>query len=63
MGAFAWAGTFISLGKVVGPSWAQYHATIIKYIIIFIIIIVLVYLSVYIYRKHKTVIVKASSKK
>ncbi len=58
IGAFAWSGTFISLGKVVGPSWEQYHPTIIKYMILFVVIISLIVLFVSIYRKHKAGIVK-----
>lgn len=58
IGAFAWAATFISLGKVVGGAWKHYSHMITKYIVVGLIIIGLVALIVYIYRKYKDSIVK-----
>ena len=40
-GAFIWTGTFISLGKLLGPQWEQFHASIKKYFFIGSIIVII----------------------
>ncbi|GIP37081.1 hypothetical protein J31TS4_03610 [Paenibacillus sp. J31TS4] len=52
-GAFLWTGTFISLGKVLGPKWEQFHHTITKYLIIAGMIAVLLFVAVYMFRRYK----------
>lgn len=59
IGAVLWTGCFISLGKVLGSSWEQYHASIKKYLIIAGIIIGAVLLCIYIYRSYKQQIVES----
>lgn len=53
IGAFLWVSTFISLGKVLGPTWEQYHHSITKYLIIAGIVAAAILVFVYLYRKHK----------
>jgi membrane protein DedA with SNARE-associated domain len=57
-GAFIWATTFISLGKVLGPNWDKFHSYISKYLIIGSLIISLVLIIIYAYRNHKTRIIE-----
>ncbi|WHY87219.1 VTT domain-containing protein [Neobacillus novalis] len=52
-GAFIWVATFISLGKVLGPKWDQFHASIKKYLLIGIIIALFILVIVYVYRRKK----------
>ncbi len=52
-GAFIWVGTFISLGKVLGPKWEQYHKTITKYLLYAGIILAILLILLYFYRKYK----------
>jgi membrane protein DedA with SNARE-associated domain len=51
-GAFFWAGTFISIGKLLGPKWDQFHNSAIKYLVIGIVIIALGVAVIYAYRKY-----------
>ena len=53
IGAFFWVSVFISLGKVLGPKWEQYHHTINRYLIIGGIIAAVILILAYIYRKNK----------
>jgi membrane-associated phospholipid phosphatase len=53
LGAFFWVSVFISLGKVLGPKWEQYHHTINRYLIIGGIIAAVIFILVYMYRKNK----------
>ncbi|MFB9328707.1 bifunctional DedA family/phosphatase PAP2 family protein [Paenibacillus aurantiacus] len=52
-GAVFWAGLFISLGKLLGPKWEPYHATVNRYMIIFGLASALLAAVIYIYRKYK----------
>lgn len=52
-GAFIWVSVFISLGKVLGPKWEQYHHTINRYLIYAGIIAAFIFIMVYLYRKNK----------
>ncbi|MGG1554546.1 bifunctional DedA family/phosphatase PAP2 family protein [Paenibacillus ferrarius] len=56
-GAVFWASLFISLGKVLGPKWEEYHASVNKYMIIFGIASVLLAAVIYLYRMHKQQVV------
>lgn len=59
-GAFLWVGLFISLGKVLGPKWEEYHSTVNRYMVIFGIASALLTLLIYVYRKYKRTVVEMS---
>ena len=61
-GAFIWTATFISLGKVLGPNWDNFHSYISKYLIIGSLIISLILIIIYAYRNHKTLIIENTYK-
>lgn len=46
-GAIIWAGTFISLGKMLGPHWEQFYSSLQKYLIIGILIIAVILILIY----------------
>lgn len=52
-GAFLWVSVFISLGKILGPQWDQFHATVKKYLVILSIFAVIVLGMIYVIRKYK----------
>ncbi len=52
-GAFIWTGTFISLGKILGPKWEQYHHTITKYLLIAGIIAAITFIMFYVIKKYR----------
>ncbi|OPH57921.1 alkaline phosphatase [Paenibacillus ferrarius] len=52
-GAFIWVSVFISLGKVLGPKWEQYHHTINRYLVYAGIIAAFIFIMVYLYLKNK----------
>ncbi|WP_219837013.1 VTT domain-containing protein [Paenibacillus sp. R14(2021)] len=52
-GGLFWVSLFISLGRVLGPKWEAYHATVNRYMIIFGIASALLTLTIYFYRKYK----------
>jgi membrane protein DedA with SNARE-associated domain len=52
-GAFFWVSVFISLGRLLGPKWEQYHSTINLYMLIFGLISVIAYILIIQYRKNK----------
>ncbi|MFC9709095.1 VTT domain-containing protein [Paenibacillus sp. NPDC056933] len=58
-GAIFWVGLFISLGKVLGPKWEQYHSTVNHYLVIFGIVSALLTVVIYVYRKYKRQVVEA----
>ncbi|NLI92761.1 MAG: membrane-associated protein [Peptococcaceae bacterium] len=53
LGALLWTGTFISLGKVLGPDWEKFHETIKKYLIIGSVIMGVLLIGVHLYRNYK----------
>lgn len=53
IGAFIWTATFISLGKILGSNWENFHGSIKKYLIIGGIILAVALLCIYIYRNYK----------
>jgi len=53
VGAFLWVSTFISLGKILGPQWEQFHDSVKKYLVIGSIIVGIILAIVYIYRNYK----------
>lgn len=52
-GAIIWVSLFISLGRLLGPKWEQYHHAINRYMIVAGVIAAIVFLCVYLYRKNK----------
>ena len=62
MGAFIWTGTFISLGKVLGPNWDKFHSYISRYLIIGCLIVSLILIVVYVYKNHKAQIIEFTYK-
>lgn len=53
IGAFIWTGTFISLGKLLGPQWEQFHTSLKKYLIVGSMIVLLLFVTIYILKKNK----------
>jgi membrane protein DedA with SNARE-associated domain len=52
-GAFLWTGTFITLGKVLGPKWEIYHSLITRYLIIAGVIALIILIAIYLYKKKR----------
>ena len=52
-GAFLWVSVFITLGKILGPQWEQFHTSIKKYLIIGSIVAVIAVVAIYLYKKYK----------
>ncbi|UPK41251.1 VTT domain-containing protein [Paenibacillus pabuli] len=52
-GAIFWVSLFISLGKILGPKWEQYHGTVNRYLVIFAILSILLTALIYVYRRYK----------
>lgn len=52
-GAFLWVSTFITLGKILGPQWEQFHTSVTKYLIIGSIIAAVILIVVYVYKRYK----------
>lgn len=59
-GALLWVSAFISLGKVLGPKWEEYHGAANKYLIIGGIFAVVVLVVIYLYRGYKQMILETS---
>ncbi|MDR4887784.1 bifunctional DedA family/phosphatase PAP2 family protein [Fredinandcohnia sp. QZ13] len=53
-GAFIWVSIFISLGKILGPQWEQFHGAVKKYLVIAGIIAAIVIGIIYVIKKYKT---------
>ncbi|BCN31083.1 VTT domain-containing protein [Anaeromicropila herbilytica] len=53
IGAFIWTTMFISLGKVLGPSWEQFHSSLKIYFIIGGIIVGVIIAVFYLYKNYK----------
>ncbi|MFL6554756.1 MAG: VTT domain-containing protein [Bacillus sp. (in: firmicutes)] len=52
-GAFFWVTVFITLGKLLGPQWEQFHSSIKKYLIIGSILAAIIIIAFYLYKKYK----------
>lgn len=55
-GAFLWVFVFITLGKILGPQWEQFHTSIKKYLIIGSIVAFIIVMTVYLYKKYKVLL-------
>ncbi|MGX9134125.1 VTT domain-containing protein [Rummeliibacillus sp. JY-2-4R] len=53
IGAFIWTGTFITLGKVLGPQWEQFHTSLKKYLFAFSIIFIILLVIIYVLKKYR----------
>lgn len=56
IGAFIWAGTFISLGKLLGSNWERFHGAIKKYLLIGGIIVGIILILIYLYKSYKQLV-------
>lgn len=53
IGALFWTTTFISLGKVLGPRWEQFHGAVKNYLLFGSLIAVVFIVVIYLYRNYK----------
>ncbi|MFZ0446699.1 MAG: hypothetical protein WAM95_19110 [Bacillus sp. (in: firmicutes)] len=51
IGAFIWTGTFIYLGKVLGPQWEHFHISLKKYLLIGSVMVIILFVIIYILKK------------
>jgi membrane protein DedA with SNARE-associated domain len=52
-GAFLWVGTFVTIGKLLGPEWKKFHSVISKYLLIGGALLIVLLLMVYVWKKHR----------
>lgn len=52
-GAFLWTAIFISLGKVLGPKWEQFHGLLTRYLILAGILALILFMIIYLYSKKR----------
>jgi len=52
-GAFLWVTTFITLGKILGPQWEQFHSSVKKYLIIGGIVAAILIIAFFIIKRFK----------
>ncbi|MEH7386371.1 VTT domain-containing protein [Bacillus sp. JJ1521] len=52
-GAFIWTGTFITLGKLLGPQWEQFHTSIKKYLFVGSVFAIAILVIIYLLKKYK----------
>lgn len=62
-GAFLWTGTFISLGKILGPKWEQFHHTITKYLLMAGVIAALLFVVIYLFKRYREQIYSSTAKR
>ena len=53
IGAFIWTGTFISLGKLLGPQWEHFHTSLKKYLLIGSVMVIILFVIIYILKKYR----------
>ena len=53
LGALLWVSTFISLGKILGPQWEQFHSSIKKYLIVLVIVVSAAFLFIHLFRSYR----------
>lgn len=61
-GALIWAGTFITLGRTLGPKWESFHGPSRRYLIYGGIAVAIVLLLYYLYKNHRTAIMDFAAK-
>ena len=59
-GAFLWTAVFVTLGKILGPQWDQFHTLIQKYLIIGVVVAACALAMIYIYKKYKVQLIGAA---
>ena len=52
-GAFLWVTVFITLGKILGPQWEQFHTSVKKYLIIGGIVAAMILAAIFVYKRYK----------
>jgi membrane protein DedA with SNARE-associated domain/membrane-associated phospholipid phosphatase len=57
IGVYLWVGTFITLGKIFGPKWAQFHNESKTFILIACLLIAFVYLVYYLIKSNRDKII------
>ncbi|RUS47193.1 phosphatase PAP2 family protein [Cohnella sp. AR92] len=55
-GAFFWVFVFVTLGKLLGPQWQEYHATINSYMLAIGLLTAVCYVTITIIRKNRSMI-------
>ena len=58
-GAFLWTAVFITLGKILGPQWDQFHTLIKKYLLIGVVVAACALAMICIYKKYKVQLTEA----
>ncbi|MBS4174076.1 VTT domain-containing protein [Bacillus sp. FJAT-49736] len=53
IGVFLWVGTFVTLGKIFGPKWEQFHQQAKIYVIIGCVLIGIIYLLYFLIKTNK----------
>src|SRR5690242_4910149 len=53
IGSFLWVTTFISLGKLLGPQWEQFHTSIKKYFFVGSVIVIIILVLIYLLKNYK----------
>ncbi|MFK7692633.1 bifunctional DedA family/phosphatase PAP2 family protein [Paenibacillus sp. HJGM_3] len=61
-GAVIWTGLFISLGKLLGPKWEEYHRTVNRYLILFAIASAVISLLVLVIRRSRQSILDTANR-
>lgn len=59
IGAFIWSGTFISLGKILGPEWKNFHGPSRRYLVIGGVAAAIALILYYLYQNHRAAIYKS----
>nr|WP_275583912.1 DedA family protein [Scopulibacillus daqui] len=57
IGAFIWTGAFISIGKIIGPSWDMYYNSAKKYLLIICAVAAAAAILFLLYRKYRESII------
>jgi membrane protein DedA with SNARE-associated domain len=52
-GAFLWVGTFVTIGKLLGPQWEKFHSVVSKYLLIGGALFALGFICIYMARKYR----------
>jgi membrane protein DedA with SNARE-associated domain len=58
-GAFFWAATFITIGKLLGPQWEKFHTVVSKYSVIATIGLFVLFILIYMFKRYKQAISRA----
>ncbi|TXK74012.1 VTT domain-containing protein [Paenibacillus sp. N3.4] len=56
-GAFLWVGVFITLGKLLGPKWKQYHHVLTRYMLVGVLILCVFAAAFFLIRRYRSQLV------